>query len=159
ILISVVLSRSVWPRRFQRALMISSMVIFLILFSALSLAVIYKALWVWGLDAGAWRSDYRVSLIGLAAATGSVSLVFGIRRAGQQAAGLLIVAFLLIEGIQISSWLFQPTYTLKEANAALTETLTSDDTVVTRYETVLLSSSAKVICRSTRRGFNVDVFE
>jgi hypothetical protein len=132
--------------------MISSTVIFILLFSVLSLAMIYKALWVWGLD-------YRVSLLGLAAATGSASLVIGIRPSGRRAAVLLVVSFLFIEGIQISSWLFQPTYTLKEANATLAETLTSDDTVVTHFETVLLLSPAKVICRSTRRGFNVDVFE
>ena len=152
ILISVALSRSELSRRFQRGLMISSTVIFILVFSILSLAMIYKALWVWGLD-------YRVSLLGLAAATGSASLVIGIRPSGRRAAVLLVVSFLLIEGIQISSWLFQPTYTLKEANATLAETLTSDDTVVTHYETVLLLSPAKVICRSTRRGFNVDVFE
>jgi hypothetical protein len=72
---------------------------------------------------------------------------------------LIVGSFLLIEGIQISTWLFQPTYTLKDASAYLAGTLTRDDTAVTYYETVLLSSDAKVICRSVRRGLDVDVFE
>jgi hypothetical protein len=72
---------------------------------------------------------------------------------------LLLCAFVVIEGIQISTWLLQPTYTLRDANESLANTLTRNDTIVTYYETVLLSSAARVICRSARRGFNVDVFE
>jgi hypothetical protein len=71
----------------------------------------------------------------------------------------LLGAFLLIEGSQISTWLMQPSYSLRDANATLSETLSRDDTVVTYYETALVSTQARVITRSPRRGFNVDAFD
>lgn len=163
IAIAVALSRGLWPYRFKRSLLAASRLIFVLLFSFLSLGLIYKALLLWGLNAEAWRStvtgDRMVLLAGSAVVMACVVVSFRLFRNGRHAAPLLLGAFLFIEGIQISTWLFQPTYTLKEANTFLANTLTREDTVVTYYETVLLSSAAKVICRSPRRGFNVDVFE
>ncbi|MEK6325607.1 MAG: glycosyltransferase family 39 protein [Acidobacteriota bacterium] len=161
--IAVALGRGLWPYRVKRSLLAASRLIFVLLFSFLSLGLIYKALLLWGLSAEAWRSAVaadRVALLaGSAVAIACVLVSFRLLRNWRHAAPLLLGVFLFIEGIQISTWLLQPTYTLKEANASLAGTLTQDDTIVTYYETVLLSSSAKVICRSTRRGFNVDVFE
>lgn len=160
--IAAALSRGLWPYRFKRGLLVASGAVFGLLFSVLSFALIYKALLLWGLDGRAWRlaviGDPRVWLAGAAVILALVVARFR-RRVGGHAALLLMGAFLFIEGIQISTWLFQPTYTLKEANTALATTLSAGDTLVTYYETVLLSSSARVICRSTRRGFNVDAFE
>ena len=68
-----------------------------------------------------------------------VVVSFRLLRNGRHASPLLLGAFLFIEGIQISTWLLQPTYTLKEASTSLANVLTRDDTIVTHYETVLLS--------------------
>ncbi len=163
IAIAGALSRGLWPYRFKRSLLVASRLIFVLLFSLLSMGLIYKALLLWGLNTEAWRStvtgDRMVLLACSAVVIACVVVSFRLFRDGRHAAPLLLGAFLFIEGLQISTWLFQPTYTMKEANTFLAETLTREDTVVTYYETVLLSSAAKVICRSARRGFNVDVFE
>lgn len=160
IAIAVALSRGRWPYRFKRSLLVASGLIFVLLFFVLSLGLIYKALLLWGLAAESWRAtDYKVLLAGSVAVVACGVVVSMLIRDARRAAPFLLGAFLFIEGLQISTWLFQPTYTLKEANTALANTLTRDDTIVTYYETVALSSAAKVICRSVRRGFNVDVFE
>ncbi len=160
--IAAALSRGRWPYRFKRSLLAVSGLVFVLLFSVLSLALIYKALLLWGLDGEVGRlaviGDPKTLVAGSAVVLAIVVVSFR-RRAARHAALLLLGAFLFIEGIQISTWLFQPTYTLKEANTVLATTLTAGDTLVTYYETILLSSSARVICRSTRRGFNVDAFE
>lgn len=160
--IAAALGRGLWPYRFKRSLLVASGLVFVLLFLTLSLVLVYKALLLWGLDGDVRRlaviRDPKVWVGGSAAVLAFVVVSFR-RRAAQHAALVLMGAFLFIEGIQISTWLFQPTYTLKEANTVLATTLTANDTVVTYYETVLLSSSAKVICRSMRRGFNVDAFE
>jgi 4-amino-4-deoxy-L-arabinose transferase-like glycosyltransferase len=160
IAIAVALSRRRWPYRFKRTLLAASRLIFVLLFFVLSLGLIYKALLLWGLDGESWRAtNHKALMAGSAVVMACVVVSFRLFRNGRQAARLLLGAFLFIEGIQISTWLLQPTYTLKEASTSLANTLTRDDTIVTYYETVLLSSAAKVICRSPRRGFNVDVFE
>lgn len=160
IAIAVALSRGLWPYRFKRSLLVASGLIFIVLFSFLSLNIIYKALLLWGLGAESWiATDYKVLLAGSVAVVACGVVVSMLIRDARRAAPFLLGAFLLIEGLQISTWLLQPTYTLKEANTSLANTLTRDDTIVTYYETVALSSAAKVICRSVRRGFNVDVFE
>ncbi|MEK6287551.1 MAG: glycosyltransferase family 39 protein [Acidobacteriota bacterium] len=163
IVIAVALSRGLWPYRFKRSLLFASRLIFIVLFSFLSLAIIYKALLLWGLNAEAWRSvvpgDRKGLLISLAVVLACAGFVNRSLQSGRRATPWLISVFLLLEAIQISTWLFQPTYTLKEANTFLATTLTREDTVVTYYETLLLSSPARAICRSVRRGFNVDVFE
>ena len=163
IAIAVALSRGLWPYRFRRSLVVGSRLIFIVLFSFLSLGIIYKALLLWGLNAESWRSampgDRKGLLISSAVVLACAGFVYRSVRSGRRATRWLISAFLLLEAIQISTWLFQPTYTLKEANTFLATTLTREDTVVTYYETLLLSSAARVICRSVRRGFNVDAFE
>lgn len=163
IAIAVALGRGLWPHRVKRSLLTASRLSFVLLFSFLSLGLIYKALLHWGLNVEAWRSAVTADLVALlagsAVAIACVLVSLRLLRNWRHAARLLLGVFLFIEGIQISTWLLQPTFTLKEANASLAGTLTQDDTIVTYYETALLSSAARVICRSTRRGFNVDVFE
>lgn len=163
IAIAVSLSRGLWPYRFKRSLLGATRLIFIVLFSFLSLGIIYKAVLLWGLNAEAWRSavpgDRKGFLISLAVVLACAGFVNRILQSGRRFAPWLIGAFLLLEAIQISTWLFQPTYTLKEANTFLATSLTREDTVVTYYETLLLSSPARVICRTVRRGFNVDAFE
>jgi len=160
IAIAAALSRGRWPYRFKRSWLVASRLIFVLLFFVLSLGLIYKALLLWGLDAESWRAtDHKALIAGSVVVIACGVVVSMLIRDGRRAAPFLLGGFLFIEAIQISTWLLQPTYTLKEANASLANTLTRDDTIVTYYETVLLSSAAKVICRSVRRGFNVDVFE
>jgi 4-amino-4-deoxy-L-arabinose transferase-like glycosyltransferase len=163
IAIAVALSRGLWPYRFKRSLLVASRFIFIVLVSFLALGIVYKALLLWGLNAEAWRSavpgDRKGLLMIAAVVLACAGLVNRILQAGRRAAPWLIGACLLLEALQISTWLFQPTYTLKDANTFLATTLKSEDTVVTYYETLLLSSPARVICRSVRRGFNVDAFE
>jgi 4-amino-4-deoxy-L-arabinose transferase-like glycosyltransferase len=162
IAVAVALSRGRWPR-WKRNLLVASRLIFVLLFSFLSLGLIYKALSLWGLDAESWSSAVapdRSGVLAVAAAILTCVVVsFKLLRDGGRAMLLLLGTFLFIEGIQISTWLLQPTYTLKEANTSLASILKPDETIVSDYETILLSSPAKVICRSVRRGFNVDVFE
>jgi len=160
IAIAVALSRGRWPYRFKRSLLVASRLIFVLLFFVLSLGLIYKALLLWGLHAESWRAaDYKVLIAGSVVVIACGVVVSVLMRDARRAAPFLLCGFLFIEGIQISTWLLHPTYTLKEASTSLANIVTRDDAIVTYYETVLLSSAAKVICRSVRRGFNVDVFE
>jgi len=80
-------------------------------------------------------------------------------RSGTLRPGWLVVAFLFVEGIQVSSWLLQPTYTLSDASRFFASTLDASDTILTSYEELLIPSAANVICRSERRGFNLDAYK
>lgn len=158
------IAREKLSRQVTFRLLTASKVIFLLLVSFLSLALVYKALGLWGIDAEMWRSESTVErvgiiIVGLAIVAACIALVIGTMRSRPWRPAWLLAAFLLIEGAQISTWLVQPTYSVRDANATLTETLNRDDTVVTYYETALVSTQARVIMRSTRRGFNVDAFD
>jgi 4-amino-4-deoxy-L-arabinose transferase-like glycosyltransferase len=163
IAIAVALSRGWLHWRARRSLLIGSRLVFILLFSFLSLGLIYKALLLWGLDLEAWKSvateNFKILSMGLVLAGCCITFIYGILQTGRRRALWLIGAFLFIEGAQISTWLIHPTYTLRATNAFLANALTGDDTIVTYYETVMLSSAAKVICKSERRGFNVEAFE
>ena len=158
------IARKRFSRQIALKLLAASKVVFLVLFSFLSLTLVYKALGLWGVDAARWRSGSTVErvtiiIVGSAILAICTGLVIGMMRSSQWRPVWLLGAFLLIEGGQISTWLVQPSYSLRDANASLSETLTRDDTVVTYYETALVSTQARVITRSTRRGFNVDAFD
>ena len=160
IALAVASSRGGLPDRFRKWLLIASRLIFVLLFFILSMGLIYKSLLFWGLAPDAWRAiDQRVLLAGSGAVVACGVVLSRVIRNARRAAPFLLSAFLLIEVVQISTWLLQPTYTLSEASESLAKTLTRNETIVTYYETVLIASGARVICRSTRRGFNVDAFE
>jgi len=160
IALAVASSRGALPDRFWKWLLVASRLLFVLLFFILSLGLIYKSLLFWGLAPDAWRAiDRRVLMAGSAAVVACGVVLSRAIRDARRAAPFLLSAFLLIEGLQISTWLLQPTYTLSEASESLAKSLTLDKTIVTYYETVLIPSGARVICRSTRRGFNVDAFE
>ena len=164
IALAIRIARERMSRQVTLKLLAASKVIFLLLFSFLSLALVYKTLGLWGIDAEGWRSEstaeqVRIIIIGSAVLAACIGLVIGMMRSRPWRPAWLLGGFLLIEGGQISTWLMQPTYSLRDANAALAETLNRDDTVVTYYETALVSTQARVITRSTRRRFNVDAFE
>ena len=166
---AVAMSRGRWPYRFRNRLRLASGSLFVLLFCFLSLALIYKALMLWGLDVGAWKlavTGKRPALVigwTIAVMCGGFALAavgLTVRRIpGWGAAGWVMAAFVVVEGLQLSTWALQPTYTLKGASTYLAGTLTHDVTAVTYYETVMLSSDARAVCRSVRRGFNVDAFE
>lgn len=164
IVLAGAIARGRFSRRVRLKLLAASKVIFLLLFSVLSLALVYKALGLWGIEATRWRSEstvdrVRIIIIGLAILAACTGLIVGVISSRQRRPAWLLAAFLFIEGSQISTWLVQPTYSLRDANATLSETLKRDDTVVTYYETALVSTQARAITRSTRRGFNVDAFD
>ena len=155
--VAVALSRGWLRRGFKRGLLIASQLIFVLLFLVLSIGLIFQSLELWGADARAWAANNHTASIACAAiflAAGAVLI-----RCSRLGTKFLIVGFLIIEGAQISTWLLRPTYTLKEASTSLANILTRDDTVVTNYETALLPSKARVMCRSLRRGLNLNVFE
>jgi 4-amino-4-deoxy-L-arabinose transferase-like glycosyltransferase len=157
--IAVSMSRGRWPSRSNKNLLVSSRIVFVLLFFVLALGLVYKALELWGLDLR-WASNDRSIEIVVFLVVLVCGVIIATRvRDARHSAPYLLCAFLLVEGIQISTWQLQPTYTLKDASASLGNILTRDDTIVTHYETALLTTSARVICRSERRGFNIDVFE
>jgi len=164
----IALAGAIARKRFSRQIILrllaASKVIFLLLFSFLSLAIVYKTLGLWGIDAARLSSAstvdrVRIIIIASAVLATCTGLIIGMMRSRQWRPVWLLGAFLLIEGSQISTWLMQPSYSLRDANATLSETLSRDDTVVTYYETALVSTQARVITRSPRRGFNVDAFD
>jgi 4-amino-4-deoxy-L-arabinose transferase-like glycosyltransferase len=161
--IAIGLSRGWWSHRVKKSLSVACVTIFVLLFSFLSLFLIYKALLLWGLDAGSWESAFihtpAILLVGLTMMLACIGFIYASARSGKSRVIWFLGAFLLVEGAQISTWLSQPTYTLKKADEFLATTLGREDTVVTHYETFLISSAARVICKSVRRGFNVDAFE
>ena len=164
IAMAIAFSRGRGGKRLRRNMLAASGLIFIVLFSVLSLGLVYKSLSLWGLDGEVWKpgafNDHKLLLMCSTAVLICVVVIISVAvRARRISVHLLLGTFLFIEGIQISTWLLQPTYTLEEANKSMASSLTRDDTIVTYYETVLLSSAAKVIFRSTRRGFNVDAFE
>lgn len=160
IAIAVAFSRGRWPHRFKSSLLVGSRHVFVLLFFVLSLGLIYTSLRLWGLDAASLGATDRKTLIACAVLVLASGIVVSMLiRDARRAAPFLLCGFLFIESVQISTWLLQPTYTLKEASTSLANIVTRDNTIVTHYETALLPSAARVICRSERRGFNLDVFE
>lgn len=162
--LTVLIARNRIPERATASLLAASKVLFISMFLLLSLSLIYKSIVLWGVDAKILRSapfvqQMKIIVVVAILAAACARLTYGIVKDRPRRTLWLMGAVLLIEAAQISTWLLQPTYSLREANAALAATLSSEDTVVTYYETALISSPAKVICRSTRRGFNVDAFE
>lgn len=162
ILMAIAIGRSSRLTPYRAKLLTASKRAFILGFAVLALAVVYKALSLWGLNLGALRHPARggslILAIGLTLLALIAFTVVGCR-ARHHPAALLIAAILLIESLQITTWLLQPSYTLKEASASLVALIEPDATVISRYETVLLASSAKVICYWPAHGINVDAFE
>jgi 4-amino-4-deoxy-L-arabinose transferase-like glycosyltransferase len=136
--------------------------IFVLVFASLCLLDVNRALTLWGLD---WKTLHgsagRISgsLIFAAIALTSLLLIWRVARLGMSRPVLLVLAFLFVEGTQISTWLFEPTYTMRDASSFFAGTLGANDTIVTLYEELLIPSAANVICRSQGRGFNLDAYE
>ena len=148
--------RGAAPSLLQLRLLAGSKIIFVVLFSALSLGLVYQALTLWEFRAFDLRSG-RFALPAILILASAVAIGFALRLK-PHLAPLLITAFILIEAVQVISWLARPTYTLKEANSTLASLIGTGQTVVTRYETLLISSDAKVVCYWPKAGFNVDAF-
>ncbi len=155
VLISMALNRGRWPSPLRRQLLAGSRLIFVLFFCVLSLGLAYRALTLWGLSATELRSGKFVTS-SLLIVTIAVAAKLKLK---PQIATLVIAAFLCIEGLQVSTWLLQPTYTVKQASEALSSLIGEGQTVVTHYETLLISSGAKVVCYRPGAGFNVDAFE
>jgi 4-amino-4-deoxy-L-arabinose transferase-like glycosyltransferase len=140
----------------QLRLLAGSKFIFVLLFSAFSLGLAYQALLLLGFRVLEVQSgNFAVPAVLILASAGAIVLT---RRLKPSAAPLLLTGFILIEAVQLTSWLARPTYTLKEANNTLARLIGTGETVITPYETLLVSSNAKVICYWPKAGFNVDAF-
>jgi len=145
------------PSPLQLRLLAGSKFIFVLLFSVLSLGLAYLTLPLLGFkvsEVQSGRLGLPALLILATAAAMGVSLRFK-----QKTAPFLFTAFILLEAVQLTSWLVRPTYTMKEANNTLARLIGTGETVVTHYETLLVSSNAKVVCYWPKAGFNVDAFE
>src|SRR6185503_4501737 len=145
IALAIRIARERISRQLTLKLMAASKVIFLLLFSFLSLALVYKALGLWGIDGARLRSGstgerVTIIIVGSAILATCTGLFIGMMRSRQWRPVWLLCGFLLIEGTQISTWLLQPSYSLRDANSSLSERLGRDDTVVTYYETALVST-------------------
>jgi len=156
-LISAALSRGRLPLHLKPHLVSASRFLFGLLFSVLSLGLVYQALNLWGFNADELRSGTFLATALLMA--GSAIAVVVVLKPKPQAASLIIAAFISIEILQISTWLLQPTYTLQQANRTLAGLIKEGQTVVTNYETLLVSSDAKSVCYRPEIGFNIDAFE
>ena len=156
-LISMALSRGRWPSPLKPQLLAGSKLIFVSLFSVVSLVAVYRALTLWGLSATGLRSGTFVTS-SLLIVTCAIAITAALRLK-LQISTVVMAAFLCIEGLQVSTWLLQPTYTVKQASDALSILIGDGQTVVTHYETLLVSSGAKVICYRPGAGFNGDAFE
>ncbi|MEP6637240.1 MAG: glycosyltransferase family 39 protein, partial [Acidobacteriota bacterium] len=156
LVISRAISHTVGLSRLKRMLVTGSRVIFVVAFSALSLGLVYQSLTLLGFKAFELRTGRFAmpAMLMLAA----VAIVVAMWRK-PQVASIVMAAFIFIEGVQVASWLARPTYTLKEANSILAGLIGTEQTVVTNYETLLVTSGAKVVCYWPKAGFNVDAFE
>jgi len=155
-LFSVSLARGRVSPVLRSQLLKASEAFFVLLFSALSLGLIYQSLRLWGFNPKELRPGRLIAGFTEVAIVIAVVVGFKIR---PKLAQVTLVAFISIEVLQISTWFLQQTYTLKRANEILVGMLKDGQTVITHYETMLLSSSAMAICYWPRAGFNVDAFE
>jgi 4-amino-4-deoxy-L-arabinose transferase-like glycosyltransferase len=151
-LISAVLGRRRLTSRMKLRLLTGSRLIFVSLFCALSVVLVYQSLTLWGLT---WSARFVVSAVLILASV--IAIVVALKIKLQ--AAVIIAAFVSIEAVQVSTWLLQRTYTLKQANETLAGVIKEGQTVVTHYETLLLSSGARTVCYWPKAGFNVDAFE
>jgi 4-amino-4-deoxy-L-arabinose transferase-like glycosyltransferase len=155
-LISIAISRGRWSSSLKRKLVAGSGLVFVLLFCALALGLVSRALTLWGISVNELRSGTLLTNYMLIL-TGVIALAVALTRKPQIAA-LIIGIFLFVEGLQVSTWLLQPSYTVKQAGEALAS-LIGEGTVVTHYETLLVSSGARVVCYRPDIGFNADAFE
>jgi 4-amino-4-deoxy-L-arabinose transferase-like glycosyltransferase len=157
------ISRGRWSHRFVKPVLAVSRSIFVAVFSFLIAAIVVRALALWGFGAAAWKSalagDPKSLLVALTTVAAFTGLLIGFLKAGPRWRVWLLAAFLCSEAVQISTWLLQPTYTIRETNASLAELTGPDDAVVTFYETLMISSAARVIVKSPRRRLNLDVYD
>jgi len=144
-------------------MLIASRLIFITLFWFLLVAIVVRALALLGFDAARWKSavggNARALAASLVTALALLVLLVGFFKAGPRWRSWLLAAFLCSEAVQISSWLLQPTYTMKQATVSLAGLLGPKDVVVTFYETLMVSSAAQAIVKSPRRRLNLGVYE
>jgi hypothetical protein len=150
---SLTFSRALWPVAIKRKLLGASWLAFIAIFSALALVPVLNSLSLFGLST---KAAFETAAIAMIAYCG---LLFVAHRRDFRLSTLLLCSSLLIEGIQIATWLLQPTYTVKQVNQQLAQMIRHGEAVVTHYETVLLSSGAKVITYWPKAGFNANAYE
>jgi len=156
IFVSVSLGRGRLSHAVRGRLLSGSKLVFVVLFSGLSLGLVYQSLRLWGFNPHNFRPGGFV--VGFTVLAIVIAAIFGLK-IKPKAAQVALAAFVSIEALQTSTWFLQQTYTLKRANEALVGIVKDGQTVITHYETMLLSSTARTICYWPRAGFNVDAFE
>ena len=157
------ISRGKWPFRFRKQMLAVSRFIFIAVFSFLVAATVVRALTLWGFGTVGRKlvlaTDPKAMVIALTTVAGFIGLLIGFLKARRRWRVWLVAAFFCSEAVQISTWLLQPTYTIRQANATLAGLTGPDDAVVTFYETLMFSSAARVIVKSPRRRLNLDVYD
>ena len=156
VFVSVFLAKGRQTLAVRRRLLTASRLLFVALFSALYLGLVYQSLTLWGFKPNEIRP--RGLVLGFIGAAIVIAPILALK-VKPQAVQLVLTAFVLIEMLQISTWLLQQTYTLKKANETMIGIVKDRQTVITHYETMLLSSNAKTICYWPKAGFNIDAFE
>jgi 4-amino-4-deoxy-L-arabinose transferase-like glycosyltransferase len=150
---SLKISRASSLSAVRKKLLSASWLTFILIFSILALVPVFNSLLLFGLST---KASFKTIAIAAAVYCG---LLFTAYRSGIRLSALLLCSSLIIEGAQITTWLLQPTYTIKQANQQLAQMIKRGETVVTHYETVLLSSSAKVVTYWPKAGFNANAYE
>src|SRR5215471_9745470 len=157
------ISRGMWPYHFVKPMLAVSRFIFIAVFSFLVAAIVMRALALCGFGAAAWKSaltaDPKALVIAMTTVSAFTGLLVGFLKARRRWRVWLLAAFLFSEAAQISTWLLQPSYTIREANTSLASLVGPEDVVVTFYETLMVSSAARVIVKSPRRRLNLDVYD
>src|SRR5215471_5698746 len=157
------ISRRKWPFRFRGPMLAVSRFIFIAVFSFLVAAIVVRALALWGFDGSALKSalaaDPKAPVIAVTTVSAFTGLLVGFLKARRRWRVWLLAAFLFSEAVQISTWLLQPSYTIRETNTSLASLVGPEDVVVTFYETLMVSSAARVIVKSPRRRLNLDVYD
>jgi hypothetical protein len=157
------MSRRSWFYRVVKPMLAASRSIFIAVFSFLVAAIVVRALALWGFGAAAWKSalalDPKALVVALTTVAAFTVLLIGFLKARRRWRVWLLAAFFCSEAVQISTWLLQPTYTVRETSASLAGLTGPDDVVVTFYETLMESSAAQVIVKSPRRRLNLDVYD
>jgi 4-amino-4-deoxy-L-arabinose transferase-like glycosyltransferase len=152
--IGIAISRGRFSSASKTRLLTVSKFTFVLLFSGLSIGLVYQSLVLWGLSI-----ELRIVSFILCGVLLS-GIMIGVRDTKfQKPAFIIIAAFITIEGLQISTWLLQPTYTIKQANETLSSMIGKGESVVTRYETLFMATEARIVCYWPKAGFNVNAFE
>jgi hypothetical protein len=157
LLISKSGNRAHWIQR----LIFFARYILIIICGGLSAALLGKVMPLWGISPRL-NSLHSIPIHGIIVSIffigAGILLFFVLRKYGRIIAVLLAVYFTL-SGYQISSWLFQHSFTIRDSGAAIAGKTGNGNTIITHYQTPVFNSGSRIICYWPKAGYNVDAFE